>query len=164
MDLSSLYSRFNPSEQSEGKLPPVHLWNPPFCGDIDIQIDREGLWFHEGTRITRQPLVNLFSSVLKREADEYFLVTPAEKCRIQVKVAPLRVIHGSVLNAKTPEQALELSTEQGLRLVRNVYYQLAEYLEPLEDLNTKVHNPEGSPLTEDTLGIRSNGTFFVLET
>jgi len=122
-------------------------------------------------------------------------VTPAEKCRIQVKVAPLRVIHGSVLNAKTPEQALELSTEQGLRvhvneqhpiklrqvddeaypivharneidalLVRNVYYQLAEYLEPLEDLNTKVHNPEGSPLTEDTLGIRSNGTFFVLET
>jgi hypothetical protein len=72
--------------------PPVHLWNPPFCGNIDIRIARDGTWFYLGTPIGRAPLVKLFSSILKREGDGYFLVTPVEKVGIKVDDAPLLAI------------------------------------------------------------------------
>ncbi|MEO6298649.1 MAG: DUF1285 domain-containing protein [Paracoccaceae bacterium] len=72
--------------------PPVHLWNPPFCGDIDIRIARDGTWFYLGTPIGRAPLVKLFASILKKEGDEYFLVTPVEKVRIKVDDAPLLAV------------------------------------------------------------------------
>ena len=68
--------------------PPVHLWNPPFCGDLDMRIARDGTWFYLGTPIGRRPLVKLFSSILKREGDRYFLVTPVEKVGIPVDDAP----------------------------------------------------------------------------
>jgi hypothetical protein len=72
--------------------PPVHLWNPPFCGDIDMRIARDGTWFYLGTPIGRAPLVKLFSSILKREGDDYFLVTPVEKVGITVDDAPLLAV------------------------------------------------------------------------
>lgn len=68
--------------------PPVHLWNPPFCGDLDMRIARDGTWFYLGTPIRRKPLVKLFSSILKREGERYFLVTPVEKVGITVEDAP----------------------------------------------------------------------------
>lgn len=68
--------------------PPVHLWNPPYCGDLDIRIARDGTWSYLGTPIGRKPLVRLFSSILKREGDRYFLVTPVEKVGIAVDDAP----------------------------------------------------------------------------
>ena len=68
--------------------PPVHLWNPPFCGDLDMRIARDGTWFYLGTPIGRKPLVKLFSSILKREDGRYFLVTPVEKVGITVDDAP----------------------------------------------------------------------------
>lgn len=71
-----------------GDLPPVHLWDPPFCGDIDMEIRRDGTWFHEGTPIGRPALVRLFSTILKREDDKHFLVTPVEKVGIRVEDAP----------------------------------------------------------------------------
>jgi hypothetical protein len=74
--------------QKTGKLPPVHLWDPPFCGDLDMEIRRDGTWFYEGTPIGRKPLVRLFSTILKREADKFFLVTPVEKVGIRVEDAP----------------------------------------------------------------------------
>jgi hypothetical protein len=67
---------------------PVHLWNPPFCGDLDMRIARDGTWFYLGTPIGRKPLVKLFSSILKREDDRYYLVTPVEKVGISVDDAP----------------------------------------------------------------------------
>jgi hypothetical protein len=73
---------------ADRKLPPVDQWNPTFCGDIDIRIARNGSWYHEGRPFLRQPLVNLLSSILKREGDEYFLVSPVEKMRIQVEDVP----------------------------------------------------------------------------
>ncbi|MFZ1468565.1 MAG: DUF1285 domain-containing protein [Paracoccaceae bacterium] len=73
-------------------LPPVHLWNPPFCGDIDMRIARDGTWFYLGTPIGRAPMVKLFSSILKREGDSYFLVTPVEKVGITVDDAPLLAV------------------------------------------------------------------------
>ena len=67
---------------------PVHLWNPPFCGDLDMRIARDGTWFYLGTPIGRPALVKLFSSILKKEGDQYFLVTPVEKVGITVDDAP----------------------------------------------------------------------------
>ena len=68
--------------------PPVHLWNPPFCGDLDLRIARDGTWYYLKTPIGRPSLVKLFASVLKREGDKYFLVTPVEKVGIVVEDAP----------------------------------------------------------------------------
>ena len=71
---------------------PVHLWDPPFCGDIDLRIGRDGVWHHEGRPIRRQAMINLFASILKREGEEYFLVNPVEKVRIQVDDCPFLVV------------------------------------------------------------------------
>jgi uncharacterized protein len=89
--------------------PPVHLWNPPFCGDIDMRIAADGTWFYQKTPIGRPALVKLFASILKREGDKYFLVTPVEKVGLIVEEVPflaveLRVEHdarGQVLNFRT---------------------------------------------------------------
>jgi uncharacterized protein len=72
--------------------PPVHLWNPPFCGDLDMRVAADGTWFYLKTPIGRPALVRLFASVLKREGDKYFLVTPVEKCGIQVEDAPFLAV------------------------------------------------------------------------
>jgi hypothetical protein len=74
--------------QNEGKLPPVDKWDPPFCGDLDMEIRRDGTWFYEGTPIGRKPLVRLFSTILKREGERYYLVTPVEKVGLRVEDAP----------------------------------------------------------------------------
>jgi uncharacterized protein len=74
--------------KSGGALPPVHLWNPPFCGDIDMRIAQDGTWFYMNSPIGRKPLYTLFSRVLRRDDDKYFLVTPVEKCGIKVDDAP----------------------------------------------------------------------------
>jgi len=89
--------------------PPVHLWNPPFCGDIDMRIARDGTWFYLGTPIGRAPLVRLFSSILKREGDSYFLVTPVEKVGITVDDAPLVAIDFDA-TGEGPSQTLTFTT------------------------------------------------------
>ena len=76
--------------------PPVHLWNPPYCGEIEMRIAADGTWFYQNTPIGRMPLVKLFASVLKREAGHYFLVTPVEKCGIQVDDAPFLAVEMQV--------------------------------------------------------------------
>ncbi len=75
--------------QSERSLPPVQQWQPEREGEIDIVIRADGTWIHEGTPFTRQALVRLFTTVLRREGEHYFLVTPAEKLKITVEDAPL---------------------------------------------------------------------------
>lgn len=72
--------------------PPVELWNPPYCGEIDMRIAADGTWFYQKTPIGRMPLVRLFASVLKREADNYFLVTPVEKVGIVVDDVPFLAV------------------------------------------------------------------------
>src|SRR4051812_35817724 len=73
-------------------LPPVHLWNPPFCGDLDMRIAGDGSWYYLGTPIGRPALVRLFSTILKREGDDYFLVTPVEKVGIRVDDVPFMAV------------------------------------------------------------------------
>ncbi len=74
------------------RLPPVHLWNPPDCGEIDMRIAADGAWFYQGTPIGRPALVRLFASVLRREGDRYYLVTPVEKVAIRVDDAPFQAV------------------------------------------------------------------------
>jgi hypothetical protein len=82
---------------AKGRGPaPVHLWNPPYCGDLDIRIARDGTWFYLGTPIGRPALVQLFCNILKREGDRYVLVTPAEKVGITVEDAPFLAVDFSV--------------------------------------------------------------------
>lgn len=91
---------------------PVHLWDPPFCGDMDMQILRDGSWVHEGSVIRRPAMVALFASVLMREGDEYFLVTPVEKVRITVEDCPF-VAQQMDATGKGSQQSLLFTTNLG---------------------------------------------------
>lgn len=93
--------------------PPVHLWNPPFCGDLDMRIARDGTWSYLGTPIGRPALVRLFASILKREGDAYFLVTPVEKVGIRVEDAPFVAVDFTVSGAAGPSQRLAFETNVG---------------------------------------------------
>jgi hypothetical protein len=81
------------ARQAPGRgLPPVHLWNPDHCGDIDIVIRADGTWMHENSPIGRKELVRLFSTVLRLDPDGYHLVTPVEKMKITVEDLPFRAV------------------------------------------------------------------------
>lgn len=95
-------------KQAPGRgLPPVHLWNPAHSGEIDIVIRPDGSWWHEGARISREALVRLFSTVLRKDPDGFWLVTPVEKMRITVEDAPFVAVRVD-------------RTEEGLRFTTNV--------------------------------------------
>lgn len=110
------------SEATGGKgLPPVERWNPAYCGELDLVIRRDGVWVHEGTPIGRAALVRLFSTVLKREGESYFLVTPVEKLGIRVEDAPFL----AVLMRKEGEsgtQKLVFTTNVGDEVVAGAHH------------------------------------------
>lgn len=156
----------------ERGLPPVWLWNPPHCGEIDIRIRKDGLWFHEGSPIGREALVRLFSTVLRRDPDGYYLVTPVEKMKITVEDAPFIATRvdrdGDALVFQTnvsdtvvasPDNAIRVAIDpasgeprpylhvrRGLEalIARPVFYELAEM----------------ATLEGDTWGVSSKGAFF----
>ncbi|MFN0113751.1 MAG: DUF1285 domain-containing protein [Paracoccaceae bacterium] len=160
--------------------PPVHLWNPPFCGDIDMEIRRNGTWFYLGTPIGRAPLVRLFSSVLWREGDAYFLVTPAEKVGIRVEDAPFVAVDVTAegegeaqrLSFTTNvDEVVEAGPDHPIWVVRDPatgepapYVLVRRNLEALIDRKTfyrmvdlgSVAPHEGA----DWFGVRSGGAFF----
>jgi hypothetical protein len=117
------------TEAAGRNLPPVHLWDPPFCGDIDMRIGSDGTWYYQKTPIGRPALVKLFASVLKREGENYFLVTPVEKVGIVVDDVPFLAVEmmiepaarGRILHFRTnvddwvacgPEHALRFVPER----------------------------------------------------
>ena len=102
------------SQATKGKKgpPPVHLWNPPYCGDLDIRIARNGMWWYLGTPIGRAELVRLFASVLKLEGGKYYLVTPVEKIGITVDDAPFVAVDFRV-EGEGAEQVLIFETNVG---------------------------------------------------
>ncbi len=113
-----------PKSDKKG-LPPVHLWNPPFCGDLDMRIARDGSWYYLGTPIGRPAMVRLFSTVIRREGDHYFLVTPVEKVGIKVEDAPFVAVRlevegqgdSQVLRFITNvDDAVEASAENPIRV------------------------------------------------
>lgn len=146
----------------EKKCPPVDLWNPEYCGEIDLQIKANGDWFYMGTPFKRLSLVKLFASVLKKEADDYFLVTPVEKIKITVEDSPFLITrwewqqgkpHSTLLLATnlgdefalTGEHKLRVDDEGNIYIIvrrnleakvhRNVYYQWVEEAKQLTQGN-----------------------------
>jgi hypothetical protein len=94
-------------------LPPVDKWNPDFCGDLDMEIKADGTWFYMGTPIGRQPLVRLFSTVLRKDADgRTYLVTPVEKVGIRVEDAPFLAVELDVAG-EGDAQVMTLRTNVG---------------------------------------------------
>jgi len=168
--------------KSAGKrgLPPVHLWNPEFCGDLDMRIARDGTWFYLGTPIGRKELVRLFSTIIRRDGDDYFLVTPVEKVGIQVDDAPFVAVDFEVSNPG-PDQTLTFETNVGdvviagpdapIRVERDPetgepspYVLVRRNLEALIDRKSFYRLVEiGSRDMVDSVewfGIRSSGQFF----
>jgi hypothetical protein len=103
------------SASREGRLPPIHLWDPPFCGDIDMEIRRDGTWFYTGTPIGRSALVRLFSSILRKEGEKFVLVTPVEKVGIRVEDAPFVAVDAEAEGAGEG-QVLTFVTQVGDRV------------------------------------------------
>lgn len=155
-------------------LPPVHLWNPPFCGDLDMRIARDGTWFYQGTPIGRPALVKLFSSILKRENGNYFLVTPVEKVGITVDDAPFLAVDFEVSG---PQQTLTFVTktedvaiagpEHPIRVERDPetgepapYILVRSDLWALIDRKSFYRMVDLGHEEDEWFGIASSGTFF----
>lgn len=101
------------ARQASKKGPaPVHLWNPDFCGDLDMRIARDGTWYYLGSPIGREALVRLFSSIIRKDGDDYFLVTPVEKVGIIVEDAPFVATDFDV-SGESQEQTLTFTTHVG---------------------------------------------------
>ncbi len=163
-----------------GGAPPVHLWNPPFCGDLDMEIRRDGTWFYNGTPIGRPALVKLFSSILKREEGKFFLVTPVEKVGIRVEDAPFVAVDAEIEGAGAA-QAITFATHVGdtvtagpdhaIRVVRDAetgepapYVHVRAGLEALIDRKTFYRLVDAGTTREvdgtDWFGLWSGGVFF----
>lgn len=174
--LSEAAQRFSPyaEQDASGKPLPVDQWHPPFCGDIDMRIARDGTWFHNGTPILRPAMVQLFSRILRKEGDAYFLVTPVEKVGIQVEDVPFVAVEmtaeGGVLTFRTnvgdvvtadAEHPLHFdSGEDGFKpyvCVRNgLFARLSRALaQDIAALAVVAQQAEG-----EWLGVWSAGTFF----
>jgi hypothetical protein len=162
-------------------LPPVHLWNPPFCGDLDMRIAGDGTWFYMGTPIGRAALVRLFSTILKREDGKHFLVTPVEKVGIRVDDAPFLAVEmlkesderGPRLRFRTNvDDWVTCDAAHRLRFEASADGGLTPYLHVRADLWAKVTRAIYYDLVDigeervvdgrEMFGIASGGEFFVM--
>jgi len=118
----------------EAALPAVDLWSPDLNGDLDMRIDGQGRWLYLGDEIRRPAMVKMFSSILKREADEYFLVTPAEKWRISVDRAPFLITAARKEINIQGQNVFVLTTNVGNELVLGARHKLWSHSpEPTEE-------------------------------
>lgn len=162
-------------------LPPVHLWNPPFCGDLDMRIAGDGTWFYLGTPIGRPALVRLFSTILKREDGKHFLVTPVEKVGITVDDAPFTAVEmvkdqdarGPLLRFRTNvDDWVDCDADHALRFEVSEDGGLMPYLHVRADLWAKVTRALYYDLVDigeermvdgvPKFGIASGGAFFAM--
>ena len=165
------------AKKAQGKgLPPIHQWTPDFSGDLDMRIARDGTWFHEGTPINREGLVRLFSTILKREGDDYFLVTPVEKWRIEVEDAPFVAVDFEA-EGVGEGQSLVFETNVGDRVVAgegnpirverdgetgepSPYVMVRDGLEALIDRKSFYRLVEIGEERDGWFGLWSDGVFF----
>ena len=156
--------------------PPVHLWNPPFCGDIDMRIARDGTWFYGGSPIGRPALVRLFASVLRKDGDRHVLVTPVEKVGITVEDAPFLAVEmmrdrdGIVRCRTNVEEWVTVGADHPLRFAPGPSESLKPYVRVRGDLWALVNRPVFYDLVAAAetrevdgvamFGIASGGTFF----
>ena len=126
---TTLQSVVEAAKQAPGRgLPPVHLWHPAHCGDIDILIRADGVWMHEGSPIGRPELVRLFSTILRKDPDGYHLVTPVEKLKIEVEDLPFRAV-----SVREEGGKLVFTTDQGDEAVAGPDHDLIVETDPATD-------------------------------
>lgn len=161
-------------QAAKGGLPPVHLWNPPYCGEMDLLIRADGTWLHEGSPITRPAMVRLFAGILKREGERFYLVSPVEKLGIRVEDAPFLAIDAEIVPdrivlttnvgdrvALGPDHALIL---RGTAEMPRPYVHVRAGLEALIDRKTFYRLATAAEAGPDgRAGIRAGGHFFSLE-
>lgn len=160
-------------------LPPVHLWNPAHSGEIDIVIGRDGRWIHEGATIHREALVRLFSTVLRKDADGYWLVTPVEKMKITVEDAPFIAVRVDRISDAEGAPGLRFSTNVGDEVVAGPEHPIRieidgptgeprPYLHVRRGLEALIARPVFYELVEmaqerdGVLGVESGGAWFAL--
>lgn len=165
------------AKQAPGRgLPPVHLWNPAHSGEIDIVIAKDGRWIHEGSPINREALVRLFSTILRKDPDGTYLVTPAEKLRITVEDAPFVATRvdrrgGALVFQTNVGDEVEAGPENGLRVeVDPATQEPRPYLHVRRGLEALITRPVFYELVEmaderqtpngPELGVESNGVWF----
>ena len=159
---------------------PVHLWNPDFCGDIDMRIARDGTWYYLGTPIGRKPMVRLFSTIIRRDGDDYFLVTPVEKVGIRVDDAPFVAVALEVLGegeqqvlrfTSNVEEQVDAGPDSPLRVVIDpVTQEPSPYVLMRSNLEALIHRNVFYQLVElavprvidgdEWLGVWSQGAFY----
>jgi uncharacterized protein len=132
----------------DGKgLPPVERWNPPDCGDIDMEIRPDGTWFYMGTPIGRMPLVKLFASVLRRDGERFVLVTPVEKVGIRVADAPFQAVEmrvdgegdaRNIVFRTNVDDVVMVGEANGLRFEKMGHEGLAPYVHVRRELWARV--------------------------
>jgi hypothetical protein len=139
-DLTSLAEAAHAAGTGAGtrSLPPVHLWNPPFCGDIDMEIRADGTWFYQGTPIGRPALVRLFASILRKDPERYVLVTPVERVGIRVADAPFVAV-GATRDHGPQGPAVRLATNVEDEVVAGPAHALRFEPEPTGGLRPYVH-------------------------
>ncbi|MGD0190507.1 MAG: DUF1285 domain-containing protein [Rhizomicrobium sp.] len=161
-------------------LPPVERWNPAHCGDIDIRIARDGTWFHQGTPIGRKEIVRLFSTILRRDGEDYVLVTPVEKMRIRVEDVPFIAVLVDV-EGTGRDQTLLFTTNVGDQVTAGEENPIrvsidartgepAPYIRVRRDLEARLSRSVFYQLAEmavvspdgNEMGVWSAGRFFVL--
>ncbi len=169
------------SQVEAPSLPPLEKWNPPFSGDLDMRIARDGTWYYLGSAIKRPALVKLFSTILLREGDDYFLITPVEKYRIKVDDAPFIAVQavkqksesGAVWQFETNTgDAVVLDQEHPMRVSVNPktgepspYILVRKNLEALISRSVFYHLVDVAELDEEKgneLYIESAGSRFIL--
>lgn len=160
------------ARQAPGRgLPPVHLWNPERSGEIDIVIRPDGRWVHEGSVIGREALVRLFSTILRKDPDGYWLVTPVEKLRVTVEDAPFVAVRvdrvGEALRFETNVgDVIEAGPENAVRVETAPDGEPRPYVHIRRGLEALIARPvfyELAELAEDRggqLGVTSNGVWF----
>ena len=162
------------SKAAKGGPAPVHLWDPPYCGEMDLEIRPDGAWIHEGSPIGRPAMVRLFASVLKREGDRFFLVTPVEKLGIRVVDAPFLAIDAEIGPDRIafttnvgdevvagPEHPIRVEDRDG---VPRPYVHVRRGLEALIDRKSFYRLVAAAePDADGRLVLRSQGAVFALE-
>ena len=164
MSLDNLFAQLDGHLCGEEKKgPPVDLWNPAYCGEIDLQIKQNGDWFYMGTPFKRLSLVKLFASVLKKEDSEYFLVTPVEKVKIQVEDSPFLITRWEWKDEQ-PHSELLLATNLGDEFVLNEQHPLRLdsegniYITVRRNLEAKVHRNVYYQWVEAAKEVASDGS------
>ncbi|SFM56786.1 DUF1285 domain-containing protein [Marinobacter zhejiangensis] len=114
VDPSKIETQIKDAQSGQKGLPPIDQWNPELSGDIDIRIQRDGIWLYQGEPLKREAIARIFSTILRREEDgAYYLVTPVEKWRIQVDDTPLLAHSLEVRMDDSTGQVLSVTTNMG---------------------------------------------------